>query len=682
MRKTIYILLYIISYTAYSQSLSVFNIDASGYPNIKADFFAFDTSWKQLTNLSSSDYEVKENGQPRTVTNISCPSKINPQALSSVLVMDATRSMCGISRDIARAGAFLWIDLLPLGKSECAITSYSNDNYINQDFTTDKNKLIKGINTLTCLEGANYNAALIDSTAGGILIANTGKYKKIIIFISDGLPDFNPNTAKIISEANKSNITIYGVMINMPAPQCMKDFANQTGGLFFENIRTKEEAEDCYRKILIIAQGGSPCQIEWQSGITCETGQTNVSLKLIPNNETAIINYQSPNNTVAKLEFNPSSVRFLNAIPGIKADSVITVTAKNADFNVTNITYSNPAYTIAPTNFVLNDGQSRNLTISYLPADSGYTYCKLTVENDVCGTKYYASGGFPGKKPAIQTLKLMHPNGGEVFVVGTDTLITWEGVLPDDKVKIEYSTNNGANWILIADSATGLSYYWLVPKTPSNNCLARVTAKAEYAKSCPDVKICNQIWMGCNLDVEYYRNGDPIPEVTDPTKWDELVNSKTGAWCYYNNDPAMGAIYGKLYNWYAVNDSRGLAPIGWHIPTNAEWTELENCLGGATVAGGKLKTTGTIENGKGLWFMPNTGATNESGFSAVPGGYRRNDLINKWIFGRIGMESYFWYSAEFDAIKAWYRSIYSTSGTIFNGNDSKNYGFSVRCIKD
>src|ERR1035437_1728963 len=125
---------------------------------------------------------------------------------------------------------------------------------------------------------------------------------------------------------------------------------------------------------------------------------------------------------------------------------------------------------------------------------------------------------------------------------------------------------------------------------------------------------CTQVWMLKNLDVSTYRNGDWIPEVTDPGAWSALT---TGAWCWYNNDPTMGVIYGKLYNWYAVNDPRGLAPTGWHVPSDAEWWTLSTCLGGAAVAGGAMKETGTTH-----WTSPNTGATNSSGFTGLPEGLR------------------------------------------------------------
>jgi uncharacterized protein (TIGR02145 family) len=186
----------------------------------------------------------------------------------------------------------------------------------------------------------------------------------------------------------------------------------------------------------------------------------------------------------------------------------------------------------------------------------------------------------------------------------------------------------------------------------------------------PVQTICCQSWMTKNLDVATYRNGDIIPQVTDPTAWAALT---TGAWCYYNNNPANGAIYGKLYNWYAVNDPRGLAPEGWHIPTDFDWTTLENCLGGTSVAGGKMKTTGTTR-----WTTPNTGATNESGFAGLPGGFRNNG----GSFFNVGNLGYWWSATENSTTNAWDRNLLYTSGTLFRGDDSKARGFSVRCLRD
>jgi uncharacterized protein (TIGR02145 family) len=184
------------------------------------------------------------------------------------------------------------------------------------------------------------------------------------------------------------------------------------------------------------------------------------------------------------------------------------------------------------------------------------------------------------------------------------------------------------------------------------------------------VKIGNQVWMAENLNVDHYSNGDPIPEVQDLNEWRHLT---TGAWCYYGNDPANGKKYRKLYNWYAVNDPRGLAPKGWHVPTNDEWQTLVDYLGGSEVAGGKMKEAGTRH-----WESPNTGASNESGFSALPGGHR----YNYGNFSDVRHNAYFWSSSESMNIRAWLRILYSSRSKVSYGSYIKQDGFSIRCVRD
>jgi len=195
------------------------------------------------------------------------------------------------------------------------------------------------------------------------------------------------------------------------------------------------------------------------------------------------------------------------------------------------------------------------------------------------------------------------------------------------------------------------------------------------------IKIGDQWWMCENLKVTHYRNGDSIPNVTDGGTWSGL---STGAYCDYNNDPANVAIYGRLYNWYAVNDSRNISPEGWHVPSDAELKQLEMYLGMSqaeadaigwrgTDEGGKLKQTGTTH-----WQSPNTGATNESGFTALPGGYSSID----GAFNGLGIYAHYWSSTEGGSDYAWYRGLdYDYSQTHRYGNYKRN-GFSVRCVKD
>ena len=192
-----------------------------------------------------------------------------------------------------------------------------------------------------------------------------------------------------------------------------------------------------------------------------------------------------------------------------------------------------------------------------------------------------------------------------------------------------------------------------------------------FSSEIETVKIGNQEWTVENLDVSRYRNGDIIPEVNDPKEW---ANLKTGAWCYYYNDPRYGKIYGKLYNWYAVNDPRGLAPEGFHIPSDTEWTKLTDYLGGREVAGGKMKAIGTS-----LWNSPNNNATNDSGFSGLPGASRSDD----GTYGLITYHGHWWSLSEFNIITdAWCRYLHHSNGLAYKSWSNKKNGFSVRCLRD
>jgi uncharacterized protein (TIGR02145 family) len=226
-----------------------------------------------------------------------------------------------------------------------------------------------------------------------------------------------------------------------------------------------------------------------------------------------------------------------------------------------------------------------------------------------------------------------------------------------------------------------------------------------------DVTIGTQNWTSKNLNVSSYRNGDTIPQVQDAKAWSKL---KIGAWCY--NEKDKGTTYGKLYNWYAVNDPRGLAPNGYHIPTDAEWTKLTDYLGGESLAGKKMKSRNgwvSYSSGRGHYekTCPNCAnwnseyrdkspchtckdlrsvsayepektysgnGTNSSLFAGLPGGCRFND----GDYYAIGVYGYWWSSSEFDADCARSRSLFYEFGSVGRKFNYKPYGFSVRCLRD
>lgn len=185
------------------------------------------------------------------------------------------------------------------------------------------------------------------------------------------------------------------------------------------------------------------------------------------------------------------------------------------------------------------------------------------------------------------------------------------------------------------------------------------------------IKIGTQMWMVENLKTTRFNDGTSIPLVSDFKAWGNL---STSGYCWYNNDPSTyKTTYGALYNWYAINTGK-LAPKGWHIPTDPDWIILTTFLGGVNVAGGKMREAGEVH-----WKTPNTGATNSSGFTALPGGGRH------WIdgsFGGIGSASNFWSSTELDSTNAWGQLIYYDSAYVYHAYGKKTFGFSCRCLQD
>jgi uncharacterized protein (TIGR02145 family) len=179
------------------------------------------------------------------------------------------------------------------------------------------------------------------------------------------------------------------------------------------------------------------------------------------------------------------------------------------------------------------------------------------------------------------------------------------------------------------------------------------------------IQIGKQIWMAENLRVTKYRNGNSINNYTSDVDWS---NSTSGCWCYYNNDNTLNTTYGKIYNWYAITDSRGLAPKGWHIPNDSEWTALNDYLG--TDAGTKLKSIST-------WSFSGNG-TNSSGFNGVANG----DRSNTGVFTNLGISGSMWTNTETSLDSAWVRYLYFGFNTLTAAPQLKKWGMAVRCIKD
>ena len=237
--------------------------------------------------------------------------------------------------------------------------------------------------------------------------------------------------------------------------------------------------------------------------------------------------------------------------------------------------------------------------------------------------------------------------------VSTNGGISWDGPLKNVKGDVGDKISSGEHsitWIVLEE----------YKELRGDNIKFQVRAESGET-----IIIGEQVWTTRNLDVSAYRNGDAIPEVQDIYTWFKLT---TGAWCYYENKTENGIVYGKLYNWYAVNDRRGLAPLGYHIPSDAEWSKLTTYLGADP--GTQMKfTTGWNEGGNG---------NNSSGFEAHPGGYRSD-------FGAFyaqGGGCIWWTSSKATKSSVWYRGIDYNFNDLGRHDSNKTFGFSVRCLRD
>jgi WD40 repeat protein len=459
-----------------AQSLSVFDVDTSQFPIMKARFYALDANGQPVQPVPS-EFTVIEEGQIRTVLSVTCPTDVEDRRLATVLVLDVSSSMAsslaGTPRmDIIKAGASSWVRSMGLGKNECAIVSFDDAAYLHQDFTTDRTRLLNVIASLQPQGGTNYLAGLDEYEVPGAVAVSKSRqfdYSRAIVLVTDG---FINDPVGVLVYAQQNKIPIYTVPIGMRSPQMLKNIAVGTKGQWYENIYSAQQLEEVLQEILGREHPGSTCEITWESTARCSAGQRDLSIAW--NGKTARTNYATPNGGVAQPVFKPSSINLRSRSVGQRFDTTITITAVNIPLIVTQITSSNPAFDITPKSFSLEVGQHRTLTVSYTPADSEYSWTRFDVQTDICPYSYYASGRYPGVRSVQPTLQVTQPNGGETLVAGSDTLIAWNGIPIGSTVGLQYSTDNGSTWTRVVDTTSSKAYLWHVPATPGDRCLVRI----------------------------------------------------------------------------------------------------------------------------------------------------------------------------------------------------------------
>ena len=481
MSNSKFILFFILSFIGIkevnSQSLSLFGINSSKYPIVSANFFLLNEKGERVSVNDKRSLHLVENGVDTDILSLSCPSNTEAKRISSVLTIDVSGSMQGRNMELAKLAAQTWINTLNLDRSQCAITSFDDFSYVNQDLTNDYNKLKRAVDNLkSALGGTNYLEAILNEKSGALSIVSAGLHKKVIVFLTDGAS--NVNTSEIITKAAKIGAVIHTIVLAMEAPQVLKNISANTGGMSFENVTGLADIERIYRIILLDALEIESCSITWNS-LSCDNLR-NVELQYIPYTVSDVNTYSIPDSSMNSLIYLPKNfIKFGFVKPDDTKMEAIEIKAVNP-INISEIESSNPDrfqvrnYGGSPPPFFLKAGESRTLSIEYSPTDSLKSYSRFEIKSDACLKNYFfTEGGFAGMPAKDTTLRVIYPNGGEFLISGSKSSIIWDGVLPSDTVFLEYSSNNGDDWQSITNTASEFLYNWQVPNITSQKCLVK-----------------------------------------------------------------------------------------------------------------------------------------------------------------------------------------------------------------
>ncbi len=491
MKKIIYLILPLIllfpGRELQAQFIKVFDFDSDNYPEIKAKLFVQDQNDNFIRNIDRSDLKLTENGIERNITNIECPPENQIQSISVVLTLDVSGSMSGAKLVAAKEAAITWINTMDMSNSECAVTVFNENSQLVHDFSNNRQELVNAVESVSAFDGTNYHFAFLDNSTGALEIARRGKHKKVVLFLTDGQGTCNQQV--VVNYANSIDADIYCISVDFNMPIVLKNISEQTGGEAFNNISTKE-LEKVFIKILNITQNQTPCNISWTTS-GCELSMSGM-ITYLPGGLTDNFTYSGNPGNYREISVTPNkTVRFGEVYPTVSDTKQVKMTSENGDIYIENITNANPQFYVSDWDgsqppFLLKEGESRTLTITYQPTDNKFTLAKFIVESDICFPPViYVSGGSMLKRPPESSLKVTFPNGGEKFYTGSDSVITWTGLTPEDTVKIELSTDSGKSWIFIDSSAGGLKYDWKdIPDTPSDECLIKLTGRGEnYEKA-------------------------------------------------------------------------------------------------------------------------------------------------------------------------------------------------------
>ena len=427
----------------------------------------------QMTTFTEDDIKIWEDGEEVTEVSVKCPEKDTAEILvSSVLALDVSGSMKAGAPNLllAKEAAKAWIQALSEG-SECALTTFDHESNVLLDYTNDKQRLVSALDNLIPNGGTDFNNAFSNLESGALPLASEGKHRRVLVFLTDGNGMVAAN--RVANFAKQNKITVYCVSLGEPMPTSLKRITESTGGLWFHNVTSVQQAKMAYRRIYADATGAGGCIVRWRPTASCSPIQ-NVVVRVADGEWSTAL--PLPRNQRKGILASPTTVSFEREEMGRK---YVSLTAKGAPTTINSVAVDRTDIVSVSADdlpYLLVPGDTLRLRVNRETTDTSYQIARISVEAEPCRMEdVYISIGDVTSRPDAPTLRVKYPNGGERFPIRSRVDLEWEGLPPNVPVRVEVSVDGGRDWRIVSPQQTGLKRRWVAPKLPSDSCLLRVT---------------------------------------------------------------------------------------------------------------------------------------------------------------------------------------------------------------
>jgi len=474
------------------QVFSISELNGSDFPKVRASFVALNNAGQSYKNLSKNDFVVFDNGiNVSPSITVECLDTIVDPAVSVILILDKSTSMNYLDENNqtrwswVKEGATSFINTMNLNNgSQIGIISFAKLAGRTCPFTNNKKELLDSLDEINIGGGTEYDPPFLDTKFGAVTMFQNGspdtKIRRIAIFLTDGEPNHDPSIDSIKKELTRANIQVYSITVAMPMNKDLAEISAYTGGGAYA-VYTKDELNAIYEYIALDIQKKQICTLYWDSpfGCTDVSRYRPVSITFVPQNAQIDKQYEAPPKSIAYVELSDTFLEFGNPPANNSIDRNLTLTARNSDFNLTSGLIQPSTYFqvvnwdvvggsgITPP-FTIKKDSSITISVRFTQGSSVlYRQASMMLEGSPCPPTIQLIGG-------ITQIRIIHPNGGEIFSTCETVKITWAGIESDKPVNLSYSSNNGASWNSIANNVTGLSYNWK-PPAPGNQYKVRGT---------------------------------------------------------------------------------------------------------------------------------------------------------------------------------------------------------------